>query len=169
VRDREDSGVGMLIRKIDQEIVFRRACLSDLPHIIRLLKEDELGKERETDADDSCYTRAFEEISLDHNQFLMVLQKQEEIVGTCHLTAIPSLTFQGSRRMHIEAVRIDARYRGQSLGTQMLEAVLKIAQEQGCILIELTTHKSRIRAQRFYEQLGFKNTHMGMKLKIDDL
>lgn len=159
----------MLIRKIDKETVFRQARLADLSHIIRLLKEDELGKERETNADDPCYTRAFEEISLDHNQFLMVLQKQEEIVGTCHLTKIPSLTFQGSRRMHIEAVRIDARYRGQSLGAQMLKEVLKIAQEQGCSLIELTTNKSRTRAQRFYEQLGFKNTHEGMKLKIGDL
>lgn len=158
----------MLSRRLEDTLVFRQATLEDLTAILQLLREDELGQERESPEDLPAYSKAFEEISLDPNQLLMVLQKQEEIIGTCHLTIIPSLTFQGSKRMHIEAVRIEGRYRGQGFGQRMLQTVRDIALEKGCKFLELTTHKSRAEATKFYKQCGFKNTHEGMKWMIGD-
>jgi len=32
--------------------------------------------------------------------------------------------------------------------------------------MQLTTHQSRTAAQRFYEQLGFEASHIGMKLTL---
>ncbi len=46
----------------------------------------------------------------------MVVENGAEIIATCHLTIMPSLTFIGSTRMQIEAVRVCAKRRGQTLG-----------------------------------------------------
>ena len=32
--------------------------------------------------------------------------------------------------------------------------------------VQLTTHKTRVDAHRFYERLGFKGSHLGMKLSL---
>lgn len=145
---------------------FRKSKQVDLPEIIRLLFEDELGKEREEMSDLSGYQKAFDEILRDPNQLLMVVEEEGKIIGTCHLTLIPSLTFQGSKRMNIEAVRIDAAWRSRGVGEWMIQQALKIAQEKGCKIVQLTTNKKRPRAKEFYEKLGFKATHEGMKLTL---
>ncbi|MFN8833147.1 MAG: GNAT family N-acetyltransferase, partial [Alphaproteobacteria bacterium] len=86
-------------------LTHRKAQLSDLPHIISLLLEDDLGKTRESISEtvDTKYLDAFYKIDSDPNQYLMVVENGDEIVGTCHLTIMPSLTFIGSTRMQIEA------------------------------------------------------------------
>lgn len=97
----------------------RKAALSDLPAIVNLLIEDELGQTREKVGDiiDQRYISAFEYIDSDSNQYLMVVENTEQqIIATCHLTIMPSLTFIGSTRMQIEAVRVSSRYRGQKIG-----------------------------------------------------
>ena len=38
---------------------------------------------------------------------------------------------------------------------------------RGAHIVQLTTHKSRADAHRFYERLGFKGTHLGMKLSLE--
>lgn len=96
-----------------EEIVFRKAGLDDLESIIRLLKDDELGSKREAESDNVKYINAFKLIDQDKNQMLMVACAGEEIVGTCHLTIMPSLTFAGSARLNIEAVRVMSSYRNR--------------------------------------------------------
>ena len=41
-----------------------------------------------------------------------------------------------------------------------------IARLRGCRLVQLTTNNGRTDAQRFYERLGFRATHVGMKLDL---
>jgi len=147
--------------------IFRRAEQKDLLDIIRLLSEDELGSGREmfsTHDIKSSYQTAFEEIDADPNQSLMVLERDTKIIGTCHLTYMPSLTFQGGKRMNIEAVRIDQTLRNQKVGEWMLKQAIQIAKKHHCKIIQLTTNKKRTAAKRFYEKLGFEATHEGMKL-----
>lgn len=96
----------------------RKARQEDLRRIIELLMEDELGSTREhlaTDTDGS-YIRAFEQIAADPNQYLMVVEAEGVIIATCHLTIMPSLTFKGSTRMQIEAVRVAQSMRGRKIG-----------------------------------------------------
>jgi hypothetical protein len=96
----------------------RRARLSDLSQIVTLYLEDELGQEREslTPVTLTKYTDAFARLDTDSNQYLMVVGLDNVIVGTCHLTIMPSLTFSGSTRMQIEAVRVTASARGKKIG-----------------------------------------------------
>lgn len=147
---------------------FRRASFGDLEAIIRLLADDQLGQEREqlTADHDLAYKNAFDQIIADPNQFLMVVENEGKIVGTSHLTFIPSLTFQGKLRMNIEAVRVGSSLRNQGIGEWMLNKVLELAKIKGCKIVQLTTNKNRTDALRFYEKLGFKATHEGMKLYL---
>ena len=146
-------------------LTYRKATLNDLPLIIQLLAEDELGKtrERQQETPDQSYLAAFDKINSDPNQYLMVVLLDDQMVGTCHLTIMPSLTYQGSTRMQIEAVRIANKHRGKKLGEWMMKTAFDIAAKHDVKIIQLTTNKLRPRAKQFYKRLGFQSTHEGMK------
>ena len=144
---------------------FRKAQLGDLPRIIELLKEDELGSKRETQNFEN-YQKAFALIDADANQFLLVIENEEEIIATSHLTKMPSLTFGGALRLQIEAVRVAEKYRGQKIGQQMMAWIIDFAKKEKVKIIQLTTNKKREKAKHFYENLGFEVTHEGMKLYL---
>ncbi len=151
-----------------QNLTHRKAIVTDLPHIIALLLEDELGQTRESKSSelDGGYIKAFHKIDSDPNQYLMVVENENEIIGTCHLTIMPSLTFIGSTRMQIEAVRVAGRYRGQKIGSWMFDQAISYAKENDVSIVQLTTNKKRPKAKHFYENLGFEASHEGMKLYL---
>jgi N-acetylglutamate synthase-like GNAT family acetyltransferase len=153
---------------MDVQLKHRKAKFDDLRNIISLLLEDELGQTREhlTEELDNNYIKAFKKIDSDPNQYLMIVEQDKEIIGTCHLTIMPSLTFKGSTRMQIEAVRIAANFRGQKLGEWMMQVAFDYAKSKGASIIQLTTNKKRPRAKQFYERLGFEASHEGMKLYL---
>ena len=143
----------------------RRATIGDVPQLIRLLREDELGKARESNeaAENQSYYHAFAKIDSNPDHYLMVVDHGTEIVGTCHLTLLPSLTFMGRTRLQIEAVRVAAQCRGQKIGEWMINEAIAYGHANGASIIQLTTNKERGRAQKFYERLGFESSHVGMK------
>ena len=68
-------------------IIHRRAKLDDLNEIISLLADDKLGRMREHASSEvpESYLDAFIKIDSDPNQYLMVLDNDGEVIGTCHL------------------------------------------------------------------------------------
>jgi N-acetylglutamate synthase-like GNAT family acetyltransferase len=149
-------------------LTHRKAIIADLPHLIELLLEDELGSTRESKSSelDEHYIQAFHKIDSDPNQYLMVVSNGDEIIGTCHLSLIPSLTFIGSTRMQIEAVRVAGKYRGKKIGSWMVDQAIGYAKAMDVSIIQLTTNKKRQKAKHFYEKLGFEASHEGMKLYL---
>lgn len=150
------------------KLLQRKAAITDLPDIIGLLLQDELGASRESKSSlvHENYIKAFHKIDSDPNQYLMVVETSDEIIGTCHLTIIPSLTFIGSTRMQIEAVRVAGKYRGQKIGSWMLEQAISYANLNDVAIVQLTTNKKRPEAKQFYEKFGFEASHEGMKLHL---
>lgn len=151
-----------------KEITFRLARRADLPSIVRMLVDDELGSQRERYEDPlpQDYYAAFEQIDIDPNHELVVAEWNGEVIGTLHLMFLPSISFQGSLRAQIESVRVDNKYRNQGIGNEMMKWTIKRAGERGAQVVQLTTHRSRGDAHRFYEKLGFKASHVGMKLSL---
>ncbi len=149
-------------------LIERKAQIEDLPEIIFLLVDDELGRKRESNSKEvgKSYLEAFHKINNDPNQYLMVICNEGKIVGTCHCTLMPSLTFKGSTRMQIEAVRVCSTVRGKSVGSKMIELAVKWGRSHGATIFQLTTNKERKEAIKFYEKFGFKATHEGMKIYI---
>jgi GNAT superfamily N-acetyltransferase len=141
----------------------------DVPAIVRLLADDPLGSTREAANGDqvpNAYWRAFEAIDADPHQLLTVAEVDGQVVGTLQLTFIPSLTYTGGERAQIEGVRVDASHGGRGLGREMVLWAIERARTRGCRLVQLTTDQRRPDAVRFYESLGFRPSHLGMKLSL---
>jgi GNAT superfamily N-acetyltransferase len=152
----------------EKEIIFRLAARADLPSIVRMLADDELGSQRERYESPlpEAYYSAFEHINNDSNHELIVAERNEEVIGTLHLMFLPSVSFQGGLRAQIESVRVDKRFQSQGIGSEMMKWAMERARRRGAHAVQLTTHKSRLDAHRFYERLGFKGSHLGMKLSL---
>jgi ribosomal protein S18 acetylase RimI-like enzyme len=150
------------------DVLFRRATRADLPSIVRLLAEDDLGSQRECNEDPlpESYYSAYEVINKDPHHELIAAELDGDVIGTLHLMFLPSISFQGSLRAQIESVRIDIKYQSRGIGSEMMKWAIERAKARGAHVVQLTTHKSREDAHRFYERLGFKETHLEMKLSL---
>ncbi len=155
---------------VQDNILFRVATMADLPAIVKVLADDELGRQREDTSLPVAieYQQAFKAVEADNNQFLAVAEYRGTVVGTLQLSFIPGLTRKGTWRGQIEAVRVASNHRNSGLGQEMLEWAIDQCKVKGCRLVQLTTDKSRPDAHRFYERLGFKASHVGFKLICSD-
>jgi len=151
-----------------RDIHVRKMQNADLPRVLQLLADDELGQLRETlqrgPHDD--YWRAFTAIDADPNQYLAVFEKNDNIIGCLQISFIPGLSRRGALRGQIESVRVAANVRGNGYGTLMLTWAIEKCREQGCSLVQLTSDKTRKGAQRFYQELGFVPSHEGFKFQF---
>lgn len=146
----------------------RTAVPSDVPHLVAMLADDELGAQRESAGPvlDERYTAAFAAIDTDPNNELIVAEREGRLVGVLQLTFIPYLTHTGSWRCLVEGVRVAADARGAGLGRQLLEFAIDRARARDCRIVQLTSDKRRTEAIRFYESLGFVASHEGFKLGL---
>lgn len=148
---------------------FRKANKEDVILIVEMLADDELGKLRENNSNPlpESYYGAFEKINEDKNQELIVVENYKmEVIGTLQLSFIPYLTHKGGLRAQIEAVRIKKEFRDKGFGKEFFLWAIAKAKEKGAHVLQLTTDKKRPDAIRFYEKLGFKASHEGMKLNL---
>lgn len=151
-----------------EEIEFRSALEQDLPQIVKMLADDELGKKRERYEDPlpTSYYKAFQAISEDPNNELIVACLSNDVIGVLQLTFTPYITHQGGLRATIEGVRTASSLRGKGVGTKLFHWAIERSKARGCHVVQLTTDKQRKDALRFYERLGFTATHYGLKLKL---
>jgi GNAT superfamily N-acetyltransferase len=147
---------------------FREALESDIPNLVEMLSDDELGVMREDSSlpVNQGYLKAFNSIDEDSNNELTIVESNGKIVGMLQLTFIPYLSHIGSWRCLIESVRIHSSYRGQGLGSEFFQWAIERAKKRSCSIVQLTSDKQRPDALRFYESLGFVATHEGFKLKL---
>jgi len=146
---------------------YRKATENDVIAIVEMIADDELGKTRENFKIPlpKEYYDAFENINNDDKQELIIVENEDsEIIGTLQLSFIQYLTYQGGIRVQIEAVRIRKDQRGTGLGTKMFEWAIKRAKQRQAHVLQLTTDKKRSEALKFYKDLGFIDSHEGMKM-----
>jgi GNAT superfamily N-acetyltransferase len=150
------------------ELIFREAVEGDVTSLVELLADDNLGQKREDSSMplNNSYLLAFEQINIDPNNELIVVEDNYIVIGMLQLTFIPYLTHIGSKRCLIEGVRIHKDYRNRGLGTEFFKWAIVRAKSKNCNLVQLTSDKQRPKAIKFYENLGFKATHEGFKLKL---
>jgi len=148
--------------------MIRKAEETDLPAIVQLLADDQLGSQRESAVAplDPAYNLAFAQMNQQKGNDLYVATKGDKIVGCMQLTFITGLSRKGMTRMQIEGVRVSKENRSAGFGKMMMEYAIDLAKSSQCGLIQLTTDKKREDAHRFYEGLGFESSHLGMKLDL---
>ncbi|XAS69784.1 GNAT family N-acetyltransferase [Micrococcaceae bacterium Sec5.7] len=156
----------------DDQLGATREDSADLPAILQLLADDQLGAAREDLSELAPYADAFEAIDADPAHLLLVGELVpagaggSSVVATFQLSFLPGLSRRGSWRSQIEAVRVSGALRGRGVGAAMVQWAIGESRSRGCTLMQLTTDKSRVDAHRFYERLGFAASHEGMKLKL---
>jgi GNAT superfamily N-acetyltransferase len=148
------------------EPTLRPARREDVPALVALFADDDLGRTREG-APLEAYLAAFEAIERDPNNTVYVLDIGGKVSGCAQLTIIPGLGRRGMKRALIEAVRVTAPLRGRGLGRRLIGDLVDIARQKGCGMVQLTSDKRRTDAHRFYGALGFAASHEGFKLMLD--
>ena len=150
------------------ELTFRTAQPGDLETLVAMLADDPLGARRERAQTPlpPDYAAALATIDTDPNNELIVACSDDPVVGMLQLTFIPYLTHQGSWRALIEGVRVHRNWRSRGIGEALLAWAIARARGRHCRMVQLTTDKQRADALRFYERLGFRATHEGMKLQL---
>lgn len=153
----------------------RPACRGDLEAIVALYADDTLVFLPEhtsvrpgADAPhvQAGHLAAFEELEQDTNNTVYVAELEGQIVGTFQLTFIRQLSYTGCLVAQVESVYVHSGVRSRGVGRRMLEWAIDAARQRGALRIQLTTNGKRERAHRFYERLGFRATHKGMKLYL---
>lgn len=150
-------------------ISIRRARRDDVPAMVAMLADDHLGRARERVEDPlpASYYAAFDRIvQTPMLRLVVAVAANDAVAGCLQLCILPGLSSQGGSRGLIEDVRVDSRLRSQGIGEALLRWAIAEARSEGCGLIELLTHQSRIDAQRFYVRLGFLPSHVGMTLRL---
>lgn len=147
-------------------LVMRKAVGDDVPALVAMLMDDDLGASRENAENLGPYLAAFERIQASPETQLMVAEVDGRLVGTLTLTILFGLSRQGAARANVEAVRVVSEYRNRGIGQQMMEWAIAEAKRQGCRRVQLTSDVRRIAAHRFYERLGFEASHTGFSMTL---
>ncbi len=149
-------------------ILLRKATRDDVAAIVQLFANDMLGSRRESQEEHipECYYEAFAAIDTDKNNCLIVAEDNGKVVGTLQLTFIVNMSFYGAKRALIEGVHVASDYRNQGIGQHMMQWAIDAANKQGCRFVQLTSNKLRKDAHRFYQRLGFADSHEGFKMEL---
>ena len=146
--------------------MIRKAKITDLNQVIRLLYDDGLGRDRESISNKykQKYLSVFSEL-LESKYFdIFVMEINNEIIGFYQIMYLPHISFKGSKRGQVESVRIRSDSRRSGLGTKLMKHAIEVAGDNGCSILQLTSNKKRKEIGKFYKNLGFSLSHYGYKL-----
>ncbi len=144
----------------------RRATEADLPRLIELmaqLRPDE--PEAEDPSRVENYARVFARMTA-QGQRVLVAEDDGRIAGALVLAIIENITRQGTPYAIIENLVVDEAARGQRHGEALMEHAIAEARRAGCYKVSLTSNKRRSDAHRFYERLGFVQTHEAFRIDL---
>lgn len=154
---------------MNDELVIREAVEGDLPALMAIFASDQIGGHGDTTdpAALPSYRDAFRRIDANPDMRLYVAELDGEVVGTAQTVTVASLPGRGTLTMLVEAVHVRADMRGRRLGEALMRHCIALAREAGARRIELTSNAGRIDAHRFYVRLGFVQSHLGFKMRLD--
>lgn len=143
----------------------RRARRDDLVDLLRIIADNDVARARGTYVveETPAVVAAFDAILTSPDNELWVGELDGTAAATAQLTFVPGLAHGGAWRAIVESVHVRADLRGRGLGKQLMAAMIERARERGAAMISLTSDRRRVDAHRFYEQIGFAASHVGMK------
>ena len=153
------------------EIRMREALRADVPRVAELIMHGASVQKRTrgeiaAEAQDPVYLEAFDVIAANPYNTLFVAELEGEVIGTYQITILPGMAERGRIRAKIESVHVAPECRGRGIGAIMMRHAIAFATEKGVGLVELTSHKARPDAHRFYSGLGFVQSHEGFKMAL---
>jgi ribosomal protein S18 acetylase RimI-like enzyme len=87
---------------------------------------------------------------------ILVGIQNEKIAAYAKLISPDATKCPGDKALEIARLYTDTRFIGQGLGTQMLQAIFNLAQQQGKDSVCLDVWQKNFRAINFYQREGFR-------------
>ena len=143
----------------------RTASVGEEAQIVRLINEliVELGGSA-LPVDDAVSTvKSF--ISGTMEGEIILAHEGADLVGVCTLTYQPSIRTLG-RYGIIQEMYVRPEFRGENLGTKIIETAAAVAKSAGCSIVELGTPPDDERAEKFYRRVGFSQVGARMRCKL---
>lgn len=131
-------------------VTMRDAMPTDLPvlsALYRQLQPEDTTKPAELE-------RGFYAMQAQPGCRVFIAACDEVIVGTFVLYLLPNMTRNGRPAAIVENIVVDARFRGQGIGREMLAYARELARVQGCYKLSLTSNAARTEAHAFYHRCG---------------
>ena len=92
--------------------------------------------------------------------------EEEELAGIVEASVVsPHAVFRPKLQLHVHALYVQPRYRGQGIGRRLLEEALDWGMGKGCGEATLNV-LSRNPARELYEGAGFEVAHLEMRLEL---
>ncbi|WP_234050748.1 MULTISPECIES: GNAT family N-acetyltransferase [unclassified Xanthobacter] len=158
----------MPVRLHPDGLIFRLAHEQDLPAVVALFADDEVGGHGDTtDAEAFAdYRAAYQAICANPSTWLYVAEIDGRVVGTFELIFAHSLPGRGVLRAILEGVQVVSDLRGRRIGERMVRHAMAEARAAGAVTLALTSNRRREASHRFYERLGFASSHFGFKIEL---
>lgn len=146
-------------------VSIRRAREEDLPQLIALFEQDDLGGHGDTSHEDafSDYLRAFHVIDQSLNEYIYVAELEGEVVASFQLAFLRTLRGRGGLTGIIEAVHTRPDVRRQGIGLKLLDFAVAEAKRRECRLVQITHRADREEIRSFYEKAGFSADYIGFR------
>jgi GNAT superfamily N-acetyltransferase len=91
----------------------------------------------------------------DHGRVL-VADDDGRLAGVVAVAVLPYLERDGCWA-RLVAIVVGEAWRGTGLGRALIDAAEEAARDRGCVAMEITTARHRIRARDFYRSLGYED------------
>ena len=92
-------------------------------------------------------------LSSDSQEYICAVV-ENNIVGFGSFSVKNSL-WQAGLICRVDELVVDKEYRGQGIGSKLLERITNMAKEKGCRMLELESAFDRTQAHKFYERNAF--------------
>lgn len=145
-------------------MLIRQATETDLPDVIGLLK----GMDGEDGIDPGEAMTIWRKITEYPYYKIIIVEDNLQIIGTCSLIILDNLGHKGAKLAIAESMIVSQEYRGHGIGSKLMQFVMEKAKEENCYKLMLSSNKKRIKAHKFYEQLGFQQHGISFMTEVSN-
>jgi glucosamine-phosphate N-acetyltransferase len=135
--------------------MIREAKPEDLKQILDLLHQLSSLTEEDLRISKTKFKKILREIITDKNHIICVYESEQRLLGTATLVVQLNLSHGGRPYAHIENVVTDKDFRGNGVGKEMVDYLIKMADERDCYKSILNCEEKNI---PFYEKCRFHLT-----------
>ena len=132
----------------------RQALTSDYSAVMKLMQK--LNPD-DSQSDTAISNSVFSEILNSSNLQILLIENNEEVVGTCYLNIIPNLTRSARPYAVIENVVINPELHGCGFGKIIVKAAIQQAFDNDCYKVMLMTGRDE-GVRQFYEKCGMNSS-----------
>jgi (aminoalkyl)phosphonate N-acetyltransferase len=98
--------------------------------------------------------------------FCFVAEIEKKVIGFTSVSILNLLHHSG-KVLEIQELVVDQKYRSMGIGKIFIDFIKRFAVKNKCLTIDVTSNKKRLDAHRFYENLGFQNSHFKFTLDLN--